>query len=145
VSKIEQLRELTWTERRWLVEAWLLLLGFRVALRTRPFTSVEKAARVPLAKNGATEQDPQEPSARLIWCVDAAANNHLVPMRCLERSLTGQRMLRKRGIDAELKIGVQKQGPELEAHAWLELDGRPLNEPEAIGKRYLPLLPNPEA
>ena len=60
-------------------------------------------------------------------------------MRCLERSLTSQRMLRKRGIDAELKIGVQKQGPELEAHAWLEIDGRPVAEPEGVSQRFLPI------
>lgn len=140
MNKIERLRELSWPERRWLVEAWLLLFGFRVALRTRPFPSVEKLARIPLTKHGSAEQGPEQPSPRLVWCVDAAANHHLFPMRCLERSLTRQRMLRKRGVEAELKIGVQKQGPGLEAHAWLEIDGQPLAEPEAIGERYLPLV-----
>jgi len=141
VSRIEQFLELNWAERSWLLEAWFLLLGFRVALRTRPFSSVERWARVPLATNGSSaEQDPQQPDPRLAWCVDAAANHHLWPMRCLERSLTRQRMLRKRGVDAELKIGVQKQGPELEAHAWLEIDGRPVAEPESISQRFLPLV-----
>lgn len=139
MSKIEQILQLSWAERRWLVEAWLLLLGFRLALRTRPFVAVEKMARVPLATDGAAEQSPRQPDSRLTWCVAAAANNHLWPMRCLERSLTSQRMLRKRGIDAELEIGVQKQGPELEAHAWLEIDGQPLAEPEGVSQRFLPI------
>ena len=140
MSKTEQILGLTWAERRWLVEAWILLLGFRVALRSRPFPSVEKWARVPVVETPPTEEATREDCSRLAWCVDAAANNHLWRMQCLERSLTRQRMLRQRGLDAELKIGVQKQGTELEAHAWLELTGRPLNEPEAIAERFLPLL-----
>lgn len=140
MSRTEQILRLTWTERRWLLEAWLLLLGFRVALRTRPFPSVEKWARVPVGQSSEAVKDRPEDCARLAWCVDAAANHHVWRMQCLERSLTRQRMLRKRGIDAELKIGVQKQSSGIEAHAWLELTGKPLNEPETIGERFLPLL-----
>ena len=121
------------------MEAWVLLLGFRVALRTRPFPAVEKWARVPVDEQAAKQKDLQRDWSRLAWCVDAAANNHLFPMQCLERSLTRQRMLRKRGVEAELKIGLQKQDTGIEAHAWLELTGKPLNEPEAIGERFLPL------
>jgi len=145
MGKAKQILGLTWAERRWLVEAWILLLGFRVALRTRSFPAVERWARVPIDAEAAKQKNLQSDWPRLAWCVDAAANNHLFPMQCLERSLTRQRMLRKRGLDAELKIGVQKQGAELEAHAWLELTGKPLNEPEAIGERFLPLLPDSEA
>ena len=145
MSRIEQIRSLTWPEVRWLVQAWLLLLAFRVALRTRPFVSVEKLARVPLVENGSGEKGSPQPPSRLGWCVDAAASHHLWPMRCLERSLTRQRMLRQRGVPAELKIGVQKRGLELEAHAWLEIEGHPLAEPEAIGEQFLPLLANRKA
>jgi len=46
--------------------------------------------------------------------------------RCLEQSLTLQHVLRKRGIAAELCLGVQPYG--FAAHAWVEYRGRPLNE-----------------
>lgn len=45
--------------------------------------------------------------------------------RCLIRSLVVVRVLRRRGIETRLAIGV-KPGPPFEAHAWVEHDGRPV-------------------
>ncbi|MGE0442486.1 MAG: lasso peptide biosynthesis B2 protein [Gemmatimonadales bacterium] len=47
---------------------------------------------------------------------------------CLEQSLAGYLLLRRRGYDAALKVGVQPLP--FRAHAWLELDGRPVLENE---------------
>ena len=74
------------------------------------------------------------------WCVRAAAGTHLMPMRCLERSLTLQRILRRRGVAADFRIGVEKQGESIGAHAWLEVDGKPIAEPETVSERFLPIL-----
>lgn len=46
---------------------------------------------------------------------------------CLEQSLALAWLLRRRGVPAELRIGVQPRP--FYAHAWVEVDGRPLNEP----------------
>ncbi|HSH43988.1 MAG TPA: lasso peptide biosynthesis B2 protein [Arenicellales bacterium] len=46
---------------------------------------------------------------------------------CLSRSLALYPWLRRQGIDAQLRIGVHKDGHGLTAHAWLESGG------EAIG------------
>ena len=46
-----------------------------------------------------------------------------VPWRadCLVQALAGERWLRRRGIAAQIVIGVRKNGPApLDAHAWLE-------------------------
>jgi hypothetical protein len=45
---------------------------------------------------------------------------------CLGRSVALLGLLRRAGIAAELHIGVRPP-PDFEAHAWIELDGRPLN------------------
>lgn len=47
---------------------------------------------------------------------------------CLERSLALWWMLRRRGIETELRIGARKDRGNLEAHAWLELNGAVLND-----------------
>jgi hypothetical protein len=52
---------------------------------------------------------------------------------CLERSLTLFVLLRRRGLQAELRLGVQTY-PFL-AHAWIEYDGRPVNEQEDFVSR----------
>jgi transglutaminase-like putative cysteine protease len=46
---------------------------------------------------------------------------------CLEQSIALYILLRRRGARAELKLGVQPRP--FYAHAWVELDDRPINEP----------------
>ena len=48
--------------------------------------------------------------------------------RCLTRSLTLQAILARHGVLAQLRVGVAREGSQLLAHAWLELDGTVLNE-----------------
>jgi hypothetical protein len=57
--------------------------------------------------------------------------------RCLEQSLALYVLLRRRGVPANLKLGVQPYP--FNAHAWVELDGVALNErPETI-QQFVPL------
>jgi len=46
--------------------------------------------------------------------------------RCLEQSMVLYFILRRRGAAVELRIGVRPYG--FLAHAWVELDGRPIYE-----------------
>ena len=55
--------------------------------------------------------------------------------RCLSRSIVLRAALRRRGIDAELRIGVRKE-TQFEAHAWVEVDGIPAGEPEDVRVMY---------
>ena len=60
--------------------------------------------------------------------------------RCLMRSLVLLRLLARRGIgDAELIIAVQPGPAVLDAHAWVELDGRALLPPGDGHERLLVL------
>ncbi|MDZ7705131.1 MAG: lasso peptide biosynthesis B2 protein [Trueperaceae bacterium] len=47
---------------------------------------------------------------------------------CLPRSLTIFTMLRRRGYPVVFCSGVRKEGAKLQGHAWVELDGRVLEE-----------------
>ncbi len=58
---------------------------------------------------------------------------------CLEQSLTLWLLLRRRGIDADLRLGVQPYP--FGAHAWVEHRGEPVNEnPEFV--RTFTILPS---
>ncbi len=48
--------------------------------------------------------------------------------RCLTRSLATRFLLLRRGIESELLLGARRAGGELDAHAWLQVDGEPLGE-----------------
>jgi hypothetical protein len=53
-----------------------------------------------------------------------------VAARCLSQALLVQALLRHRGLDACVRVGVRKQEGQLDAHAWVELGGRALAHAE---------------
>ena len=61
--------------------------------------------------------------------------------RCLSQSLTMQILLQRKGIATELKIGVIMRPGTLDAHAWLEKNGRVLTDHPNFVAQYtiLPL------
>lgn len=57
---------------------------------------------------------------------------------CLKRSLALWWLLRRRGIDSELRIGVRKSETGFEAHAWIEYDGQVINDRTAFVRQFIP-------
>lgn len=56
---------------------------------------------------------------------------------CLEQSLALYVLLRRRGVPAELRLGVVPSP--FYAHAWVEVDGAPVNEDAETVARFLPM------
>ena len=78
---------------------------------------------------------------RLAWLVEVADRH--VPGRssCLRRALGLAWMLGRRGIRADVRIGVARAGGVLEAHAWLETrDGVAIGRPGGTDYAPLPLV-----
>lgn len=48
---------------------------------------------------------------------------------CLRQSLAVQWILRRRGLQPELKLGVDRSRGQPDMHAWVELEGVPLGQP----------------
>ena len=65
---------------------------------------------------------------------------------CLSRSLTLWWLLRRQGIESELRIGARKNREpdksEIDIHAWLEYQGKPLNESRKALKDFVPFKEN---
>jgi hypothetical protein len=55
---------------------------------------------------------------------------------CLVRSMTLWWLLRRDGVTGELHIGGLKEGGRFEAHAWVELSGKVLNDGEEVHQHY---------
>jgi hypothetical protein len=107
-----------------------LLPATAAALRWRGFAAAQTfIGRVPELAIGAVAP---EAAARM---VDAAAA--LVGATCVPRSLVLWRRMRSRG--AIVRLGVARAAPEFAAHAWVELDGRPLNDRPDVNDRYAAL------
>jgi len=87
------------------------------------------------------EHDGVSPNPRvrsIARMVRAAASHGPYRANCLKQSLTLWWLLRLEGIESELRIGVQKSPVGVEAHAWVECDGVPLNERDDVALRFLP-------
>jgi hypothetical protein len=70
--------------------------------------------------------------------VDAAARRAPGRPSCLPRSLTLWWLLRRRGTDSTLRIGVRTVAGRLEAHAWVDHAGQPVNDTADVAERFPP-------
>lgn len=120
-------------------QAWIWLLLFDLGLRIRPFPILQSFAARLSTRPAPSPEQTEGLILALKTAADRARRNHLYPMTCLRRSLALQKMLAQRGIAAELKIGVQKELGVLSAHAWVEVQGTPIGEPERVMDQYIAL------
>lgn len=86
------------------------------------------------AADGTPPRHPVERSVRQFRTADGLYPAREAPLDCLPRSLALTRFLRMAGWPARHAIGVALHP--FEAHAWVELDGVPLDENPASLLRY---------
>ena len=97
------------------------LIAARIALWTMPFARVQAL----VARAGRRTGAPGAAPGRLAWAVETTARS-IPKASCLTQALAAQVMLERAGEHPKLKIGVATDKGAFEAHAWLELHGRPL-------------------
>ena len=130
-SRITQFHALSAMQQRTLLMAWMGLplfwLGLRVLgllrfqdwLLKTPAKSVRALALADIRTLGEA--------------VNIAARHTPFPAACLTRSLILVWLLQRQGVKSELRIGVRLTQGSLDAHAWVECGGQPVNDrPEAI-------------
>jgi hypothetical protein len=71
--------------------------------------------------------------ARIVNAASTATSLYWRPVKCLHRSAATTRLLRTFGIPAQLIIGYRAK-PFL-SHAWVEVDGRVVNDSPALAQR----------
>lgn len=155
-------RVLAWeaSERRLLIQAVVMLpltaLGLRLFGFNRCYKGLARLTTgrfngtMELNKEGLLGKSEQEATIRRTLRIMRLAVRHgFYGGNCLSRSLTLWWLLRRQGITSDLRIGIRRRcvrqkeagtrtkGEQLEAHAWVELEGYPLNESEHVHQRYV--------
>jgi len=125
---------LSWPERRTVLAAMALLPLFWLALRLVGLQRLQ--ARLYRAVPKGTAQPALDELKRTGALVNAASNRLLGPDNCLTRSLYLWWLLRRRGVSCELRIGVKMNDGALDAHAWVEHAGVPVNDRDDIGATF---------
>jgi hypothetical protein len=134
---------LGWRERRLLIALLVALPVLRIALRrwgyTRTRAAIERwTARYPKRAPSRRDLETAESLAEL---AKIAGRRAPLAATCLPQALAVYAVLRRRGLDPVLRIGVRKTEDRFEAHAWVELAGWPLAQP---GLDHQPLpIPSP--
>jgi transglutaminase superfamily protein len=130
---------LTWSERRVLIEAALLIGVLQTALRACGLRRVQRmlAATLPLpACQDVIGISDRQRAVAISRLVDVAAR-HTVKNTCLHRSLALWWLLGRRRVASQIRIGTRRHDGRFDAHAWVELDGIVINDTGDPG--YAPL------
>ncbi len=80
-----------------------------------------------------------ELAAQIHEAVRIAARLHFLNAECLARSIVLADMICVRGMQAKVVIGVSKKHQSFASHAWVELEGMMVAEPESIAHDFTPL------
>jgi hypothetical protein len=113
------------------VQAYLKLIHFDLDLARSNFAALyDKVRKYPVGNR------PPAPDAveRTCSAVDMACIWYPKEALCLQRSAATACLLKKYGVPAQLVIGAQ-QIP-FKAHAWVEVDGRVVNDKPYVPEIY---------
>jgi Transglutaminase-like superfamily len=136
LRSLRMFRALSGPDRGLFLAAWVAMPVFWVGLRVLGLQRwlVWVGAR-PLAARSASETSLEQVRE---WgrLVNAAAARPPYPRACLARSLVLLWLLRGRGVDARLRIGVRFIDRQLDAHAWVEWAGQPVNDRPDVGGTF---------
>lgn len=136
-TNAQRLRELTRREQIFLLEALVMLPLTVVALRVVGFQRYQRwLVRGKVFKTGSSAPDPMVVAKQAARMVDVAARYGLSRATCLPQALTLGWLLRGRGMESQLRIGVRKEAEILKAHAWVEWQGRVLNDWPDVHQRF---------
>ena len=135
-SRIAQLCALSHVQQRTLLAAWLWLPFFWLGLRVLGLPRLQALLqRRPLVAKPESVLMLPEIQA-LGEAVNIAARYSPLPATCLTRSLLLGWLLRRRSVVSELRIGVRLTQDMLDAHAWVECEGVPVNDRPDVSAQF---------
>jgi hypothetical protein len=134
--RLTQFRALPPSERGIVIAAMLRLPLFWIGLRLLGLQRLQ--ARLQRTPPGRATTPSLAELQRIGTLVNAAANQALGPANCLTRSLYLWWLLRRRGVETDLRIGVRLADGALEAHAWVEHAGLPINDRPDVSADFPP-------
>lgn len=110
-------------EKRLFAEAWLAVASARVSVRVLPFRTNYAIARRLAAT--ARKRSVDDPETQLLARAVRRAARFVPGATCLPQALAGYVLFARHGAPCAIRIGVRKSADRaLEAHAWLEREGR---------------------
>lgn len=113
------------------LRAYLTLIQFDLYLAGENFQALyDKVHRYPVRKTPASADSVE----RICAAVDMACIWYWKEVLCLQRSAATACLLKRHGAPAEMMIGAQQMP--FNAHAWVEVNGRVVNDKPYVREMY---------
>lgn len=125
-------RELGFQEKKWLLTMLVLLPFVSAMLRVLGFNR-SHAWLLRHSQNAEfieVDSDALQLADRLAVLANIAGRRGAVTATCLRQAMLLEWWLRRRQLDAKLKLGARLQEGQFDAHAWVELEGTALGQTE---------------
>jgi hypothetical protein len=128
-------------DRRRLIGCAILLPAIGAALRllglSRTYRVLGRSSH-PASASPVEAESAQAYARNLARLIGIASRHGPYHATCLRQSLALWWLLRRKGLAADLRVGVGRRDAAVDAHAWVELEGRVLNDRATIGEDYAP-------
>jgi transglutaminase superfamily protein len=136
------MRRLSGADYRLLMRVLPLALAVAIALRTLRWTAVR--GLVASLKSRTSDRDDLS-ADRLVWALNVVGHR-VPPLRnCLVRALVAEIALGSSALPVRVTIGVERAAGSVEAHAWVEQNGRVIlggsgDPASSADARYAPIV-----
>jgi len=141
MEQIRKFLSLSTADQGLLLKSVFLLGMITLGLRVLSFQTMQRFLMGTGQKTAGGHRIDQPSASRIAWAV-RVASRYIPAATCLPQALAVRMLFKQRGYPARLHIGVAKgERGQLEAHAWVESQGRIVvgNSPDL--SRYTPLPP----
>jgi Transglutaminase-like superfamily len=127
-------------ERRIFAEACVGLVATWTGMRVAGFGAWKRVASWVTPARGASgcAEEGISVCAAVVRMQDAAERRLFFRTSCLEHALVLWWLLRRNGIVADIRIGGRKDEGRFAAHAWVEVEGRPVGDVSGEHRHFAP-------
>lgn len=128
-------QKLTLHQWWWLVCAYVRLVIVSARIKFKQSAWMKEKISIRKEKAGAVTSDDRL-FLQMHESVRLAARMFPGKPACLPRSIVLADMLGKRGYAAEVVLGVTTRAGQLNSHAWVEVSGNMIAEPENVAREF---------
>jgi hypothetical protein len=138
VNKWGKFWRLSRPERRLLLKAFIILPLISLGLRLLGLQRLQTVlSRLGSGKKEATNEETALAKCQITARLVSIASRHgFYRATCLPRSLALWWLLKSQGIECDMRFGVRKNEGGLDAHAWVEYLGRPLDDSQEVHENF---------
>jgi Transglutaminase-like superfamily len=141
--KAQTWQSLSKSDRALLINALLLLPVVATSLKTVGLRRTQSwLTRNSVEPTVRPTEQTRANVRRAAQMLAVACRLHPLRSSCLPRTIVLWSLLRRRGIETDIRIGVRSDSKkEFQAHAWIEWNDEVLNDDDDVATQYLPFDP----